>query len=332
MSTQVTTGNHTSWPIVEPLMAWKDTCDTVHMWTQVIGKIRLELAPWINHSWGSTLYVSARGLTTSPIPHDLGSFDIELDFVNHALRARTSWGPEHAFDLNPMSVAAFYARIISMLSRLGIHVDIFTRPVEVEEAIPFQKDERHASYNADAVHAFWLALVQAERVFTNFRARYIGKTSPAHFFWGGFDLAVTRFSGRTAPKHPGGAPNCADWVMEEAYSHELSSAGLWPGMGIGEAAFYSYAYPAPDRFAEYLVEPEAAYYHEVLREFILPYEVVRTAGNPDATLLAFLQTTYEAAANLGDWDRAAVEGEPSWRDPRILSRRDDVEAGDAGND
>jgi len=332
MSTRVTTGNHGGWPVVEPLTDWQDTCDTVHMWTQVIGKIRLELAPWINHSWGSTLYVSARGLTTSPIPYQLGSVEIEFDFVNHALRVRTSLGAERAFDLIPMSVAAFYDKMMKTLSGLDIHADIFTRPVEVEEAIPFEKDDQHASYDADAVHAFWLALVQAERIFTDFRARYIGKTSPAHFFWGGFDLAVTRFSGRTAPKHPGGVPNCADWVMQEAYSHELSSAGFWPGRGLGEAAFYAYAYPAPKGFAEYRVEPEAAYFHDLLREFVLPYEAVRAAGDPDATLLAFLQTTYEAAANLADWDRTALERKPPSQDPRFLSRRDDVEADHAGND
>lgn len=298
-----------------PLIDWQDTCDTVHMWTQVIGKIRLELAPWINHSWGSALYVSPRGLTTSPIPYQEGSFDIEFDFVSHVLRLRRSSGAEAAFDLKPMTVASFYDKVMKSLSGLGIYVDIFTRPVEVEEAIPFEEDDQHASYDADAIHDFWRALVQAERVFTHFRAHYIGKASPAHFFWGAFDLAVTRFSGRTAPKHPGGAPNCADWVMEEAYSHELSSAGFWPGRGIGEAAFYAYAYPAPNGFDEYPVQPEAAYFHDLLREFVLPYEAVRAARDPDATLLAFLQTTYEAAADLAAWDRAALEREPPSRRP-----------------
>ena len=298
-----------SWPVVPPLAQWRDTCDTVHMWTQVVGKIRLELAPWINHSWGSALYVTTCGLTTSPIPYESGAFDVTFDFVEHALRLKTSDGRGRSFDLEPMSVADFYRRTLEMLADVGITISIFTRPVEVVEAIRFEKDDQHASYDADALHRYWSALAQAHRVLTAFRARFIGKVSPVHFFWGGFDLAVTRFSGRTAPRHPGGIPNVGDWVMEEAYSHELSSAGFWPGSNLGEAAFYSYAYPGPDGFAGYPVEPEAAYFHEELGEFILPYEAVRTSDNPDAALLAFLRTTYEAAATLADWDRGALEGD-----------------------
>jgi len=298
------------WPELPPLDDWQDTFETVHLWTQIVGKIRLEHAPWINHSWGSALYVTTRGLTTSPIPYEKQTFAIDLDFTEHALRISTSTGEERAFDLAPMSVATFYRRIMDALSDLGIEVEIYPKPVEIPDPIqPFPEDETHASYDAEAVHRFWRALVQADRVFTAFRARFTGKVSPVHFFWGAFDLAVTRFSGRDAPRHPGGVPNCADWVMEEAYSKELSSAGFWPGTGLGEAAFYSYAYPEPDSYREREIEPEAAYYLDDMGEFVLPYEAVRTAEDPDATLLEFLQTTYEAAADLADWERDALEGE-----------------------
>lgn len=296
-----------AWPALPPLESWQETCTALHMWTQIAGKIRLELAPWVNHSWGSALYVTTRGLTTSPIPAGQCSFAVDFDFVDHALRVTTSQGTGHSFGLEPMSVADFYRKTMAALRGLGVEVNIFTRPVEVEEATPFERDDRHASYDADAVRRYWLALVQVDRVFKDFRARFIGKASPVHFFWGAFDLAVTRFSGRTAPKHPGGAPNCADWVMEEAYSHEVSSAGFWPGAGLGEAAFYAYAYPGPEGFNEYPVQPEAAYFHNALGEFILPYEAVRTARQPDQTLLQFLQSTYEAAANPGNWNRSALE-------------------------
>ncbi|HMJ13486.1 MAG TPA: DUF5996 family protein [Polyangiaceae bacterium] len=296
-----------AWPALPPLQEWQDTCTTVHMWTQILGKIRLTLAPQINHWWGATLYVSTRGLTTSPIPYAARTFAIELDFVNHALRLTTSDGAKRKFSLKPMSVAKFHRKLMAALSELGIHVEILARPVEVTEAIRFEADEQHASYDPEAMQRFWRALVQVDRVFTEFRARFIGKVSPVHFFWGAFDLAVTRFSGRTAPKHPGGAPNCADWVMEEAYSHEVSSAGFWPGLGVGEACFYAYAYPSPDGFAECSVEPAAAYFHRTLAEFILPYEAVRSAEDPDRALLSFLQTTYEAAAILAKWDRQSLE-------------------------
>ena len=310
--------NRNLWPALPALSIWQKTADTVHMWTQIVGKIRLELAPWINHSWGIALYVTTCGLTTSPIPYRGRSFAIDFDFVNHALAVQTSDGDERRFALRPMSVAAFYRELMDTLGELNIYVDIFTRPVEVEDATPFESNESDASYDADAMHRFWQALVQASRVLTAFRARFIGKASPVHLFWGAFDLAVTRFSGRTAPTHPGGMPNVADWVMQEAYSHELSSAGFWPGAGLGEAAFYAYAYPTPDGFARYPVQPAAAYYHEGLGEFVLPYEAVRTADSPDDALLAFLQSTYEAAAETGNWDRAALDYPPdNSRNPRV---------------
>lgn len=297
-----------AWPALPSLEEWRDTCTTLHMWMQIVGKVRLELAPWINHSWGSTLYVTTRGLTTSPIPDARRSFAIDFDFIDHLLRVTASDGAEQAFGLGPMPVAEFYRKIMCALREMGIEVEIFSRPVEVEEAVRFEDDDEHASYDPAAVHRYWRALAQADRVFTRFRAGFIGKVSPVHFFWGAFDLAVTRFSGRTAPKHPGGAPNCADWVMEEAYSHELSSAGFWPGTGgLGEAAFYSYAYPEPAGYRSRVVRPEAAYFLEAMGEFVLPYEAVRTAKDPDQALLAFLQSTYDAAAELARWDRDALD-------------------------
>ena len=308
MAAQISDTHENAWPAL-PLEDWRDTCDTLHMYSQVVGKVRLALAPWINHSWGSTLYLTTRGLTTSPIPYGTRAFAIDFDFVHHALRITTTEGEDRSFDLRPMPVADFYRRTMDALRGLEIGVELLARPVEVQEAIPFEEDDRHASYDAAAAHRFWRALVQAERVFTEFRSHFIGKVSPIHFFWGAFDLAVTRFSGRSAPKHPGGAPNCADWVMEEAYSHELSSAGFWPGAGLGQPAFYSYAYPEPPGFREHPVQPSAAYYHTDMGEFVLPYQAVRTAKDPDRALLRFLQSTYEAAANLGEWDRAALERE-----------------------
>jgi hypothetical protein len=298
------------WPRLPPLAEWGDTLTTLHMWSQVVGKIRLARAPHVNHSWGTTLYVTTRGLTTSPIPRGEGAFAIDFDFVDHRLRISTSEGDERSFALEPMSVADFFAKTMQALGELGVTVHIFPRPVEVVEAIRFDEDRQHASYDAKTVNLYWRALVEAERVLSEFRARFIGKVSPVHFFWGGFDLAVTRFSGRTAPKHPGGVPNCADWVMQEAYSHEVSSAGFWPGRGLGgreEPAFYAYAYPQPAGFAEFSIEPKAAYFHQGLGEFILPYEAVRTAADADHALLSFLESTYEAAAVLAAWDRRALE-------------------------
>lgn len=296
-----------SWPELPLLDNWEATLTTVHMWSQVIGKIRLELSPWINHSWGSALYVTSNGLTTSPMPYGGFKFEIDFNFIDHKLEISTSNGARRSFDLEPMSVADFYSKTMQELNDLGIKVSIYTRPVEVETAIPFEEDTTHASYDAAALHRFWQALVQINRVFTEFRAGFIGKVSPVHFFWGAFDFAVTRFSGKRAPKHPGGVPNCADWVMEEAYSHELSSAGFWPGTGLGEPAFYSYAYPAPEGYSSANVKPDAAYYHKDLGEFILPYQAVQSANDPDAVLLDFLQSTYEAAADLGKWDRDSLE-------------------------
>jgi hypothetical protein len=299
-----------AWPVVPPVAEWQATYVTVHMWLQIVGKIRLELSPWINHSWGSALYLTPRGLTTSLLHQHGVTFAIDFDFVDQALRIVTAQGPQRSFALEPMSVARFYEQTLRALEELGVHVKIFAQPVEVVEATPFDRDHLHAAYDARAVQQVFCAFLHAARVLTQFRARYIGKVSPVHVFWGSFDLAVTRFSGRPAPKHPGGAPHCADWVMQEAYSHELSSAGFWPGMGLGEAAFYSYAYPPPPGFRDSAVEPPQARFDAALGEFILPYEVVRTAADPDALLLSFLQSTYEAAAGLAGWDRAALEGEP----------------------
>ena len=295
------------WPKLS-LDQWQDTYETVHLWSQIVGKVRLSQTPWVNHSWHVPLYVTARGLTTSLIPYGTRAFEIDIDFSDHRLHIATSSGERCSFELRPMSVAEFYRNLMRGLGELGIEPRIWQIPVEIPEPVqPFSKNETQASYDPEAVGRFWQTLIQIHRVFTEFRARFIGKVSPVHFFWGAFDLAVTRFSGRTAPKHPGGAPNCADWVMEEAYSHEVSSAGFWPGAGLGEAAFYAYAYPQPDGFSDYSVRPEAAYYHKELGEFILPYEFVRTADEPDAVLLDFLQSTYEAAADLAGWDRNQLE-------------------------
>lgn len=295
-----------SWPELPLPNSWEDTLNTVHMWSQIIGKIRLELNPWINHSWGATLYVSANGLTTSAMPYQNLKVEIEFNFIDHKLKIVTSKGTSRTFALKSMTVGEFYRKTITALNELGIEMKIFTRPVEIEDAIPFEDDVIHKSYDAEIVNRFWQALVQTNRVFNQFRAEFIGKSSPVHFFWGAFDLAVTRFSGR-APKHPGGVPNCADWVMEEAYSHHLSSAGFWAGPGMGEPAFYSYIYPAPDGYSSANIKPDAAYYHGDLGEFILPYHVVQSAENPDSVLLDFLQSTYVAGADLGKWDRVSLE-------------------------
>ncbi|RJP52002.1 MAG: hypothetical protein C4583_07625 [Anaerolineaceae bacterium] len=295
------------WPRL-PLEQWKDTYETLHLWSQIVGKIRLSRMPWINHSWHVPLYVTAHGLTTSLIPYGIRSFEIDFDFIDHRLHIVTSGGERRSFTLKPMSVATFYQKMMGVLSELDIEVSIWPMPVEIPDPIlPFHENEEQAAYDSEAVERFWRALLQVHRVFTDFRVRFIGKVSPVHFFWGAFDLAVTRFSGRTAPKHPGGVPNCADWIMQEAYSHEVSSAGFWPGAGLGEAAFYAYAYPEPNGFSEYPVLPDAAYYHKDLREFIIPYEAVRTAKEPDTILSDFLQSTYEAAADLAGWDRSTLE-------------------------
>lgn len=293
------------WPNLT-LTNWQDTRDTLHLWTQVVGKVRLALEPMANHWWQVPLYVSSRGLTTSLMHAPGVGLEIEFDFIDHRLLMRTSSGETRQVALEPRSVADFYAETMSALNSLAVHVRILARPVEIPDATPFARDEVHHSYDAAAAHRFWLALTKAHRVMSMFRAGFVGKASPVHFFWGGFDLAVSRFSGRVAPLHPGGAPNCADWVMQLAYSHEVSSCGFWPGGG-DEGAFYAYAYPEPDGFAEWKVEPNTAYYDKGFREFLLPYRAVRGAEDPDAMLLSFFQSTYDAAAELAGWDRAALE-------------------------
>lgn len=299
------TGVASVWPELT-LSAWEDTRDTLHLWTQVVGKVRLALEPMVNHWWQVPLYVSARGLTTSLMHFQGRGLEMEFDFVDHVLIIRTSSGEVRSVALEPQSVASFYAKTMSALEALGMRVSILARPVEVVEAIPFADDEKHRSYDAGAAQRFWIALINAHRVMSRFRAEFVGKVSPVHFFWGGFDLAVSRFSGRVAPRHPGGVPNCADWVQELAYSHEVSSCGLWPD-GSAEGSFYAYAYPAPDGFADWEVQPSAAFFDKGLGEFLLPYAAVRTAEDPDAMLLSFLRSTYDAAAELGRWDRAALE-------------------------
>ena len=299
------TNQRAVWPELT-LSEWADTRDTLHMWTQVVGKVRLALTPLINHWWNVPLYVSARGLTTS-LMHARGrGLDMEFDFVDHVLELRTTDGDRRHVVLEPQSVATFYGATMAALDELGVDVNVYTLPSEVVDAIPFDQDEQHHSYDSDAVRRFWLALVQIDRLLTEFRSRFIGKASPVHLFWGGLDLCTTRFSGRPAPIHPGGVPNCPDWVQILAYSHEVSSAGFWPGAG-DEGMFYAYAYPEPSGFAEWNVQPAGAYYDTDVREFLLPYTAVRTAGDPDGMLLSFLQSTYEAAATLADWDRQALE-------------------------
>jgi hypothetical protein len=292
------------WPELTP--GWEDTQVTVHLWTQVVGKVRLALAPPLNHWWQVVLYPSARGLTTSTMPAADGGLEIEFDFIDHLLVLQTTNGKRRMVALEPRTVASFYEETMAALGDLGVHVNLMARPVEVEQAIPFAQDTEHAAYDGDAIRRFWLALLQAHRVLSIFRGRFIGKASPVHFFWGGFDLAATRFSGRPAPQHPGGVPNCPEWVMQQAYSHEVSSCGFWPGAS-SEGEFYAYAYPEPEGFAEAPAGADAAYYDRAVGEFILPYAAVRAADDPDAVLLRFLQSTYEAAATKGNWDRSALE-------------------------
>ncbi|MGB5880900.1 MAG: DUF5996 family protein [Thermoanaerobaculia bacterium] len=295
------------WPQL-PNTEWTETLATLHLWTQIVGKVRLELSPWINHSWQATLYVTSRGLTTSPIPNGGNTFQIDFDFVDHNLLITTSDGSTVPLPLRPQTVADFYRDLMAALDSLGIDVSIHTMPNELEDPIPFPEDVVHSSYEPEQVHLFWRALVQSARVFEAFRARFIGKCSPVHLFWGSFDQAVTRFSGRPAPKHPGGIPSLPDVVTVESYSKEVSSCGFWPGnAGAPDPIFYSYAYPTPEGFAEHPVKPDAAFWLADLGEFVLPYEAVRTSDDPDATLTAFLESTYEATADLADWDRADFE-------------------------
>jgi uncharacterized protein DUF5996 len=289
---------------------WRDTQATLHRWTQIVGKIRLVQTPWVNHSWHVPLYLTTRGLTTSPISYGSRLFSIEFDFVDHQLRIDTNDGRTETLRLAPRAVADFYQELFARLKALGLEISIRTTPNEIPDATPLDQDWKHATYDADQTTRFWHALAQSDRVFKVFRSRFVGKCSPVHFFWGSFDLAVTRFSGRRAPPHPGGVPNLPDWVAREAYSHEVSSCGFWPG---GEVmpypVFYAYAYPEPEGFKSASLRPAGARYDATLREFILPYEEVRRASSPDRTLLEFLQSSYEAAADLGGWDRSALERE-----------------------
>ena len=294
-----------AWPAL-PVADWEPTRDTLHMWTQIVGKTVLALAPPVNHWWGVTFRVSARGLMSPLLPYRGSGVQFEFDFVRDVLTIDTTDGVRREIALAPRSVADFYAEFRTRLSELALDIEIIPRPTEVTDAIPFDEDEVHATYDGDMARRFWTTLVNADRVLSQFRSRFLGKCSPVHFFWGGFDLAVTRFSGRRAPTHRGGVPNCPDWVQVEAYSHEVSSAGYWPGAG-GEGMFYSYAYAEPEGFKNARVEPVSAFYDEGLGEFMLPYTDVRTAADPDATLMSFLQSTYEAAADLAGWDRNALE-------------------------
>ena len=294
------------WPTL-PVEDWAPTRDTLTLWLQVVGKVRIARAPLLNHWWNAPLYLTARGLSTSPIPAEPGrAFSIDLDLLEHRLDITTTHGQGRRMELAPKSVKEFYAELTGRLDELGLHTDIWPVPVELPDAIPFPDDDTHSSYDAAAVTSFWRILVEVQRVLDVFRARFLGKSSPVHLFWGALDLATTRFSGRTAPPHPGGAPNCGPHVMHEAYSHELSSAGYWPG-GQGEGIFYSYTYPEPAGYRSMPAGPAAARFDDELGEFVLPYTAVRTSTDPDAVLLDFLQHTYEAAANAGNWDRAALE-------------------------
>ena len=310
-------GASNSWPPL-PFAEWKDTAITLHMWTQIVGKIRLTRTPWINHSWHVTLYLTARGLTTSPIPHPAGIFEIRFDFIDHKLRILKSDGAVQVIELRPKSVAAFYREVMAALSELKIDTRINTTPNEVEPAIPFEQDDKNRSYDPEYANRFWRVLLQSARVFQEFRSRFCGKCSPVHFFWGSFDLAVTRFSGRPAPPHPGGVPHLPDAITREAYSQEVSSLGFWPGSAaMPTPVFYSYAYPEPPGFAEAKIQPDAAFYQPKLREFVLPYDAVRTAENPDKALLEFAQSAYDAASKLGKWDRASLEEKkPTLHSPR----------------
>ena len=298
-----------AWPSL-PLAEWNDTLETLRRWVQMVGKTRLALAPPVNHSWHVTLYLTSRGLTTSPMPSGSRMVEVELDFIDHNLLVRTDDGATRAIALVPRTVADFYREYTTLLGSLGVNAHIWPVPSEMADDLRFTEDHQHRSYDPDHAARCWTSLSQANRVIQDFRGRFIGKCSPVHFFWGGFDLACTRFSGRRAPPHPGGVPHLPDRVAREAYSHECISAGWWPGGGggpVAEPAFYSYIYPEPAGYAQARVLPAEAYYHPDLHEFVLPYEAVRQAKQPDEALLQFLQSTYEAGANLAGWDRAALE-------------------------
>lgn len=310
------------WPPL-PYDEWRETAATLHLWLQIVGKIRLMLTPWVNHSWHVTLQTTARGLGTRLMWHEHASFQIEFDFIDHRLIIRADDGRTATLPLKPQTTAAFYRQLMSTLDELGLSVKINTMPSELPDPIRFDADDVHGAYDPEYANRYWRILVQAERVFEYFRAQFIGKSSPVHYFWGSADLAVTRFSGREAPSHPGGIPNLPDWVTREAYSHQVSSAGFWAG---GEqyprAIFYSYAYPEPSGFSSASVSPSIAQYDDTLREFVLPYDEMRAAASPDSVLLDFLQSTYEAAANLGAWDRRALE-----RSAAFVSRVDGMPSG-----
>jgi Family of unknown function (DUF5996) len=294
------------WPGL-PYGEWRETLATLHMWTQVVGKVRLAQSPYVNHWWQVPLYVTPSGLTTSPVPYGPRTFQIDFDLVDHRLVIETNDGDARSLELAARTVADFHAEFMSGMRALGLDVKIWTTPVEVADPIPFERDETHKSYDPEYAGRFRRALVQADRVLKSFRSGFTGKCSPVHFFWGSFDLAVTRFSGRRAPEHPG-TPGVADSITREAYSHEVSSAGFWPGGdALPEPIFYSYAYPEPEGFKDFSVGPERAYYHPDFKEFVLPYDAVRSSDDPDRDLLRFLQDTYEAAATLADWDRASLE-------------------------
>jgi Family of unknown function (DUF5996) len=296
-----------AWPDI-PFEPWKDSCATFHRWVQIVGKYRLARTPWINHSWHATLYVTSRGLTTSLIPAGDRCVQFDFDLIDHRLIGTVTDGAMGSLALEPMSVAAFYERFVGLTEKLGVRVAFNGTPNEVADAVPFASDTTHKSYDADAVHRFWRALVAIDRVLKDFRSGFLGKVSPVHLFWGSFDLAVTRFSGRRAPLHPGGVQGLPDVVTREAYSHEVSSAGFWPGGGpVDYPAFYSYAYPAPEGFAAQRALPDAAFFDQSAGEFILPYDAVRAAPDPDACLMSFLESTYDAAAHLGNWDRGSLE-------------------------
>lgn len=303
--TALVAANADAWPSLA-MSDWLPTYATLHRWTQIVGKTRLELAPSENHWWNCALYVSGRGLTTSPMPYRDGNVEVEFDFLNDALLVRTSAGDARALQLGNRSVADFYAEYLSVLAALGVDVRIYAVPNEVVDAIPFADDHAHATYDGDAVRRWWRALMQSDRLLKRFRGGFLGKCSPSHFWWGAFDLACTRFSGNPAPAHPGGAPNCPDYVMREAYSHECISAGWWPGTAgspISEPAFYAYAYPEPPGCAAAPIEPAPAHYHKEMREWILPYDAVRSAADPDEMVSRFLESTYETAAAFGGWDK-----------------------------
>jgi hypothetical protein len=297
-----------SWSQLPPTPVWIDTLETLHLWTQVVGKIRMVQSPWMNHSWSVPLYVSSAGLRTSLVPYDTEAFELAFDFATQRLELSTTIGRSRSIPLEPKSVAQFYGEVMEAMASVGMPVQISVMPNEIPDAIPFPDDTKHATYEPDHARALWRALLDTHRVLTRFRAGYLGKASPVHFFWGSFDLAVTRFSGRLAPAHPGGVPNFPDDVAQEAYSHELTSCGFWPGnRGYQQAIFYAYAYPTPEGYSAARVEPDGASWLDGLGEFVLPYEVVASAPDPQATLLSFVESAHAAAAELAGWDRAHLE-------------------------